>query len=99
MTELTILMPCLNEGATVAKCVEKARGFLRRAGIKGEVVVADNGSTDESCALAAAAGARVVTVAEQGYGAALNAGIAAAHGRYVVMGDADDSYDFSRLDA
>jgi glycosyltransferase involved in cell wall biosynthesis len=99
MTELTILMPCLNEGATVAKCVEKARAFLRRAGIDGEVLVADNGSTDESRALAASAGARVVRVAQRGYGAALNAGIAAAHGRYVVMGDADDSYDFSRLDA
>jgi len=79
--------------------VAKARGFLERAGIDGEVLVADNGSTDDSPSLATAAGARVVSVAEPGYGAALNAGIAAARGRYVVMGDADDSYDFSRLDA
>jgi glycosyltransferase involved in cell wall biosynthesis len=98
MTELTILMPCLNEAATVAGCVEKARGFLERAGIAGEVLVADNGSEDGSAAAATRAGARVVAVAERGYGAALAAGIAAAHGRYVIMGDADDSYDFARLE-
>jgi glycosyltransferase involved in cell wall biosynthesis len=98
MTELTILMPCLNEAATVARCVEKARGFLARSGIHGEVLVADNGSEDGSRELAQRAGARVVEVAQRGYGAALNAGIAAAHGRYVIMGDADDSYDFSRLE-
>ncbi len=98
MTELTILMPCLDEAATVAACVAKARGFLQRAGIEGEVLVADNGSGDGSQALAEAAGARVVQVAERGYGAALRAGIAAARGRFVIMGDADDSYDFSRLD-
>jgi hypothetical protein len=91
-------MPCLNEAATVARCVEKARAFLERAGIEGEVLVADNGSSDESRALAANAGARVLTVVQRGYGAALNAGIAAARGRYVVMGDADDSYDFARLE-
>jgi hypothetical protein len=96
--ELTILMPCLNEAATVARCVAKARGFLERAGIAGEVLVADNGSDDGSAALAERAGARVVQVAERGYGAALSAGIAAARGRYVIMGDADDSYDFSRLE-
>lgn len=99
MTELTILMPCLNEAATVATCVEKARGFLRRAAIDGEVLVADNGSTDDSPALAARAGARVVAAPERGYGAALKAGIAAARGRYIVMGDADGSYDFASLDA
>jgi hypothetical protein len=99
MTELTILMPCLNEGATVATCVAKARRFLERGGIPGEVLVADNGSSDDSKALAKRAGARVIDVAERGYGAALAAGIAAARGRYVIMGDADDSYDFSRLDA
>jgi glycosyltransferase involved in cell wall biosynthesis len=92
-------MPCLNEAATVGRCVEKARGFLQRAGIEGEVVVADNGSTDPSRALAQAAGARVVAVPERGYGAALAGGIAAARGRFVIMGDADDSYDFGRLDA
>jgi glycosyltransferase involved in cell wall biosynthesis len=98
VTELTILMPCLNEAATVARCVGKARDFLRRAGIAGEVLVADNGSSDDSAERAAAAGARVVAVADRGYGAALRAGIAAARGRYVIMGDADDSYDFSRLE-
>ena len=96
--ELTILMPCLDEAATVAACVAKARGFLERAGVSGEVLVADNGSRDGSQALAEAAGARVVQVAERGYGSALRAGISAARGRYVIMGDADDSYDFSRLD-
>jgi hypothetical protein len=97
--ELTILMPCLNEAATVARCVAKARGFLERAGIAGEVLVADNGSDDGSPALAERAGARVVHVVERGYGAALSAGIAAARGRYVIMGDADESYDFSRLES
>jgi hypothetical protein len=92
-------MPCLNEAATVGVCIAKARGFLERAGIAGEVVVADNGSEDGSQALAEAGGARVVVVSERGYGAALRAGIGAARGRYVIMGDADDSYDFSRLDA
>src|SRR5688572_8859665 len=91
-------MPCLNEAATVGRCVEKARGFLQRAGIDGEVLIADNGSSDDSRALAAQAGARVVAVEQRGYGAALSAGIAAARGRYVIMGDADDSYDFSALE-
>jgi glycosyltransferase involved in cell wall biosynthesis len=99
MTEFTILMPCLNEAATVGRCVEKARGYLERAGVDGEVLVADNGSTDGSPALAARAGARVIAVPERGYGAALSAGIAAARGRYVIIGDADDSYDFGRLGA
>ncbi|HEY5899825.1 MAG TPA: glycosyltransferase family 2 protein [Burkholderiales bacterium] len=98
MTELTILMPCLNEAATVATCIAKARAFLERTGIQGEVLIADNGSDDGSAELAESAGARVVQVAERGYGAALAGGIAAARGRYIIMGDADDSYDFSRLD-
>jgi glycosyltransferase involved in cell wall biosynthesis len=97
--ELTILMPCLNEAETLATCVAKARGFLARAHVAGEVLIADNGSTDGSQEIARAAGARVVEVAQKGYGAALAGGIAAARGRYVVMGDADDSYDFARLDA
>jgi len=92
-------MPCLDEAATVGTCVAKARGFLERAGVQGEVLVADNGSKDGSQAKAEAAGARVVPVAERGYGAALRAGIAAARGRYVIMGDADDSYNFASLDA
>lgn len=80
-------------------CIEKARNWLERTGVRGEVVVADNGSNDGSPELASAAGARVVHVKERGYGAALAAGIADARGKYVVMGDADDSYDFSNLDA
>ena len=95
--ELTILMPCLDEAATVARCVRKARAFLERGSIAGEVLVADNGSRDGSQALAEAAGARVITAGVQGYGAALRAGIEAACGRYVIMGDADDSYDFEHL--
>ena len=96
--ELTILMPCLDEAATVARCVQKARGFLERGAIAGEVLIADNGSTDGSVALAQSAGARVVAVAQRGYGAALRAGIDAARGKYVIMGDADDSYDFAHLE-
>jgi len=96
--ELTILMPCLDEAATVGRCVGKAKAYLARAGIEGEVLVADNGSRDGSQAIATAAGARVVDADRRGYGAALLAGIRAARGRYVIMGDADDSYDFSDLD-
>lgn len=96
--ELTILMPCLNEAETLAVCIGKARGFLERSGIAGEVVIADNGSTDGSREIAEREGARVVPVALRGYGAALAAGIEAARGRYVIMGDADDSYDFANLD-
>ena len=95
--ELTVLMPCLNEAETVTACVRKAVGFLADNSIDGEVVVADNGSTDGSQWLAADAGARVVAVAEPGYGSALLGGIMAARGQYVIMGDADDSYDFSAL--
>ena len=97
--ELTILMPCLNEAETVATCVRKATNFLSRTGVKGEVLIADNGSTDGSQALAEAAGARVVGVLDRGYGAALMGGMEAARGRYVIMGDADDSYDFENLDS
>ncbi|HXF47580.1 MAG TPA: glycosyltransferase family 2 protein [Burkholderiaceae bacterium] len=97
--ELTVLMPCLNEALTVGTCVRKARAFLRRNGIRGEVLIADNGSTDGSQDIATREGARVVPVAKRVYGAALLAGIEAARGRYVIMGDSDDSYDFERLDA
>jgi glycosyltransferase involved in cell wall biosynthesis len=96
--ELTILMPCLNEALTVETCVRKARTYLETRRIKGEILVADNGSTDGSQSLAAAAGARVVSVDHKGYGAALIGGIAAANGRFVIMADADDSYDFADLD-
>jgi len=96
--ELSIVMPCLNEAATVADCVKQARDALAKYGIKGEVIVADNGSTDGSRDLATAAGARVVPVPVRGYGSALLAGIASARGEYVVMGDADGSYDFMAID-
>jgi glycosyltransferase involved in cell wall biosynthesis len=95
--ELTILMPCLNEAETLAVCIRKAMGYLRSAGVSGEVLVADNGSTDGSQAIAIQEGARVVSVAARGYGAALIDGIKSAKGEYVIMGDADDSYDFSSL--
>ncbi|WP_241981023.1 glycosyltransferase family 2 protein [Cryobacterium sp. TMT2-23] len=96
--ELSILMPCLNEAETLAVCIDKAQGYLRRSGIAGEVLIADNGSTDGSQQISEAHGARVVDVAEKGYGSALIGGIEAARGTYVIMGDADDSYDFSELD-
>ncbi len=91
-------MPCLNEAETLATCVRKAQGSLERLGIAGQVIVADNGSSDGSQAIARDLGARVVEVAEKGYGSALRAGIEAAQGRYVIMGDADDSYDFAALE-
>jgi glycosyltransferase involved in cell wall biosynthesis len=96
--ELTILMPCLNEALTVETCIRKARAYLEKRNIAGEILVADNGSTDGSQSLAQAAGARVVQVKNKGYGAALIGGIEAANGRFVIMADADDSYDFTDLD-
>lgn len=96
--ELSIVMPCLNEAETVARCVEKAQHSLAKLGISGEVVVADNGSTDGSNAIATSLGARVVRVEARGYGNALMAGIAASRGQYIIMGDADDSYDFGNLE-
>ncbi len=92
--ELSVVMPCLNEADTLATCIEKAQRAVREAGIHAEIIVADNGSTDGSQRIAEGLGARVVPVAEKGYGSALMGGIAAARGRYVIMGDADDSYDF-----
>ena len=95
--ELTIVMPCLNEAETLERCIAKAQGFLRRHGINGEIVVADNGSSDSSQDIARRCGARVVDVPIRGYGAALFHGTMAARGKYVIMGDSDDSYDFSNL--
>jgi len=97
--EFSIVMPCLNEARTVVRCIEKALGFFERQGITAEVIVADNGSSDGSRQLAQQAGARVVAIAEKGYGNALRGGFAQAKGQYIIMGDADDSYDFSRLEA
>src|SRR5262245_50279645 len=95
--ELSILMPCLNEVETLGICIAKARAFLAGAAVAGEIIVADNGSTDGSQAIARAQGARVVDVAERGYGSALLGGIRAARGTYVIMGDSDASYDFAAL--
>jgi glycosyltransferase involved in cell wall biosynthesis len=95
--ELTIVMPCLNEAETLEVCVRKARGFLQRHGVRGEVVVGDNGSTDGSQDIARRCGARVVDVRVRGYGAAIYHATLAARGQYVVVGDSDDSYDFSDL--
>jgi glycosyltransferase involved in cell wall biosynthesis len=96
--ELTILMPCLNEAETLARCIETARLGIQRAGVCGEIIVADNGSTDGSPAIAKKLGVRVVPVREKGYGSALRGGIQAALGKWILMGDADDSYDFSEAD-
>jgi glycosyltransferase involved in cell wall biosynthesis len=95
--EVSIVMPCLNEASTVAACVKRAQDTLRSAGVAGEVIVADNGSTDGSPAIAQAVGARVVAVPARGYGNALMGGIEAARGRYVIMADADESYDFGEI--
>jgi glycosyltransferase involved in cell wall biosynthesis len=95
--ELSILMPCLNEAETLGACIKKARGFLDRSGIRGEIIIGDNGSTDGSQALARSLGAIVVDVPLRGYGAALFYGSQATRGRYIIMGDSDDSYDFSNL--
>jgi glycosyltransferase involved in cell wall biosynthesis len=94
---ITIVMPCLNEAETLGICIRKALAAIRDAGVPGEVVVADNGSTDGSLEIAAAEGARVIRVPVRGYGAALLAGFEGARGKYVLMADADDSYDFSHL--
>lgn len=96
--ELTILMPCLNEAETIEFCIREAQSYLAASGVEGEVLIADNGSDDGSQAMAEALGARVIEAEEKGYGAALSAGIAAAKGRFVIMGDSDGSYDFAHLD-
>jgi glycosyltransferase involved in cell wall biosynthesis len=96
--QLTILMPCLNESETLGTCIRKANDWIKRSGVQAEVVIADNGSSDGSQDIARSLGARVVDVAERGYGSALYHGCEAAHGEWIIMGDSDDSYDFSRLD-
>lgn len=96
--ELTILIPCLNEEETLAICINKAKSFLERNNIKGEVLIADNGSTDKSIEIAKDNGARVVNVPNKGYGNALRYGSKEAYGTYTIMGDADDSYNFSELE-
>jgi hypothetical protein len=93
--ELSIVMPCLNEAETLATCIRKAQATMREHHIDGEIIIADNGSSDQSPEIAASMGARVVHVARRGYGNALMGGVAAARGKYVIMGDSDDSYDFS----
>jgi hypothetical protein len=95
--EVSVVMPCLNEAETLAVCIEKAQASLRELNVAGEILIADNGSTDGSQEIARGLGARVVDVAAKGYGSALMVGIAAAEGKYVIMGDADDSYEFSSL--
>ena len=95
--ELSVVMPCLNEAETLEACIRKAQQALEDAGIRGEVIVADNGSADGSIEIAERAGARVVHVAERGYGSALMGGIAAASGEFILMGDADESYDFAHI--
>ncbi len=95
--ELSVLMPCLNEAETLEVCIKKAQNSLRENQLSGEVIIADNGSTDGSQAIAERLGARVVPVASKGYGSALLGGIAAARGRFIIMGDADDSYEFTNL--
>ena len=95
--DVSVVIPCLNEANSLAFCVDKAMQALHKTGLSGEVIVADNGSTDGSCEIAAKHGARVVRVVERGYGAALRAGISASHGEFIIMGDADDSYDFTEV--
>jgi glycosyltransferase involved in cell wall biosynthesis len=95
--ELSIVMPCLNEELTIGACIRDAQRFLTDHGIAGEIIIADNGSTDRSAAIAAELSARVIEVKQKGYGNALKGGIEAARGRYIIMGDADQSYDFTAL--
>src|SRR5215470_9398714 len=97
VVEVSVVMPCLNEADTVGLCITKAHQAFGRAGIRGEIIVADNGSTDGSQAIARQFGARVIDIPSKGYGNALRGGIAAARGSFVIMGDADDSYDFTEL--
>ena len=97
MLDLSIIMPCLNEAKTIGICIQKAKESIARLGVDGEIVVADNGSTDGSVEIAAKLGARVLQIEEKGYGNALRGGIEAAQGKWIIMGDADDSYDFGNI--
>ena len=96
--ELSIIMPCLNEAETLETCIRKAQAYLHRSGVRGEVLIGDNGSTDGSQEIATRCGARVVAIPLRGYGAALYGATQAARGKYCIMGDSDDSYDFTNLD-
>jgi len=96
--DISILMPCLNEAETIALCINKAKRWLKKSKLKGEIVIADNGSVDGSQSIAKKLGALVVSVSERGYGSALYYGTVSAKGKWIIMGDSDDSYDFSRLD-
>lgn len=95
--ELSIIMPCLNEAETIGRCIEKAKHWLEKTGVNGEIVIGDNGSTDGSREIAISHGARVVAISQRGYGAALYGATMSAQGQYIIMGDSDDSYDFSDL--
>src|SRR5580704_18069647 len=95
--DVSVVIPCLNEANSLSFCVEKAMNSFQMAGLRGEVIVADNGSTDGSVEIAEKLGARVVRVEQRGYGAALRAGISASRGTFIIMGDADDSYDFGEV--
>ena len=95
--DVSVVIPCLNEANSIGICVEKALAAFNDAGLRGEVVVADNGSTDGSIEIAEKLGARVIPVPQRGYGSALKAGIRAARGAFIIMGDADDSYDFGEV--
>ena len=97
IVDVSVVIPCLNEANSIGICVGKALDAFKAAGLRGEVVVADNGSTDGSVDIAEKLGARVVSVPARGYGSALRAGIAAARGQFIIMGDADDSYDFAEV--
>ena len=96
--DVSVVMPCLNESLTLGTCIKKAQATIDRLGVRGEIIVADNGSSDGSQSLAESLGARVVPIKMRGYGSALRGGIAAARGKYVIMGDSDDSYDFTQLE-
>jgi glycosyltransferase involved in cell wall biosynthesis len=95
--DLTIVMPCLNEAETLATCIRKAKEAIQRTGVTGEILIADNGSSDGSQEIATKEGARIVSISDKGYGHAIRGGIEAARGKWILMGDADDSYDFSNI--
>ena len=95
--DLSIVMPCLNEERTIAACIKEAQGFIKSAGINGEIIIVDNNSTDDSAKIAKKLGARIVFEKNPGYGSALRAGLSAARGKVIIMGDCDQTYDFANL--